>query len=99
MLRATLIAGLLAVTSVPGFAADAPAPAYSSATSSIGDLLDNPEAKAVLDKYMPGFSSNSQLEMARSMTLRQIQGFAPDQIKDEVLVKIDADLTKVPAKH
>ena len=99
MLRAALLANLLAITSVPSFAADAPAPVYSSATSSIGDLLDNPETKAVLDKDMPGFSSNPQIDMTRTMTLKQLQGFAPDQVKDEVLAKIDADLAKVPAKH
>ena len=32
------------------------------------------------------------------MTFKQIQQFAPDQIKDELLAKIDADLTKLPAK-
>ncbi|MFM6832643.1 MAG: hypothetical protein ACKOVA_20245 [Novosphingobium sp.] len=95
MFRKVLLAGLLAVTSVPAMAAGAP---YSSAETTIGSLLDDPAAKAVLDKHMPGFAGNPQIEMARSMTLKQIQGFAPDQIKDEVLAKIDVDLAKLPAK-
>lgn len=95
MFRKVLLAGLLAVTSVPAMAAGAP---YSSAETTIGSLIDDAAAKAVLDKHMPGFSTNPQIEMARSMTLKQIQGFAPDQIKDEALAKIDADLAKLPAK-
>ncbi len=95
MFRKFLLAGLLAVTSVPAMAAGAP---YSAADTAIGSLLDDPAAKAILDKHMPGFSGNPQVEMARSMTLKQVQGFAPDQIKDEALAKIDVDLAKLPAK-
>ena len=57
----------------------------------------DPATKAVIDKHMPGFSSNPQIDMARSMTLKQIQQFAGDQITDDVLAKIDADLAKIPA--
>jgi hypothetical protein len=35
--------------------------------------------------------------MARSMTLRQLQAYSGDTLKDEVLRKIDADLAVVPA--
>lgn len=95
MLRNALLAGLLAVSSVPAMAAGAP---YTTADTTIGTLVDDAAAKAVLEKHMPGFSSNPQLEMAKAMTLKQIQGFAPDMIKDETLAKIDADLAKLPAK-
>ena len=47
---------------------------------------------------MPGFSTNPQIDMARGMTFKQIQSFAPDMIKDEMLAKLDADLSKLPAK-
>lgn len=98
MLRNALIAGVIATAtlSAPVLAADAKV--MSTAESTIGDLLANPDAKAVVDKYMPGFSANPQIEMAKGMTFKQIQQFAPDQIKDELLAKIDADLTKIPAK-
>ena len=95
MLRKILLAGLLAASSVPAMAAG---PAFTTAETTIGTLVDDAAAKAVLEKHLPGFSSNPQLEMARGMTLKQIQGFAPDMIKDEVLAKIDADLAKLPAK-
>jgi para-nitrobenzyl esterase len=89
-----------AVSTAPAFAADpapaaAPAPGFSVETSTIGDLLDNADAKAVLDKHMPGFSGNEQISMARSMTLKQIQGFAPDRFSDELLGKIDTDLKAI----
>jgi hypothetical protein len=35
--------------------------------------------------------------MARAMTLRSIQPFAPDTITDTVLEQIDADLAKLSA--
>lgn len=82
----------------PVLAADAPAaaaPAYSTASTDIGTLLDNPQTRAVLDKHMPGFASNPQIEMARGMTLRQIQAFASDMLTDEVLGKVDADLALI----
>lgn len=104
MLRTTLIAGLFAVAAVsaPAIAADAPAAsaaAYSTASTDIGTLLDDPAAKAIIDKHMPGFSSNPQVDMARAMTFAQIQSFAPDQISEESIAKIDADLAKLPAKN
>ncbi|MFC3174110.1 hypothetical protein ACFOD9_07600 [Novosphingobium bradum] len=75
--------------------AAAPAPAYSTETTDIGTLVDTPATKAVLDKYLPGFSTNPQIEMARAMTLRQIQGFAADILTDDALGKVDQDLAKI----
>lgn len=94
---ATLLAG------TPAMAADAPAtaaaaPALSSATTDIGTLLDNPASKAILQKYMPEMIANPQIDMARSMTLKQVQGFAPDMLSDQKLAQIDAELAKLPAK-
>ncbi len=60
--------------------------------------LITPAAKAVLEKHIPALVSNPQIEMARSMTLKQIQGFAGDALTDAKLADIDADLAKLPAK-
>lgn len=102
MKKFAIAAALAAACAVPAHAADpapaaAAAPAYSTAESSIGTLLDNPATKAVIDKHMPGFSGNPQIDMARAMTLKQVQQFAGDQMTDEVLARIDADLAKIPA--
>ncbi|MET0586915.1 MAG: hypothetical protein ABWZ75_00200 [Novosphingobium sp.] len=102
MKKLAIAAALAAAFAVPVHAADpapasAPAPAYSTAETDIGTLLDNPATKAVLDKHMPGFSANPQIDMARSMSLKQVQQFAGDQMTDDVLAKVDADLAKIPA--
>ena len=88
------------ITALPAMAAEAqvaatPAPAFSTAGTDIGTLLDNPQTRAVLDKHMPTFAANPQIEMARAMTLRQIQSFAADMLTDEVLAKVDADLAMI----
>ncbi len=101
-MKALLIAAAaLGLTATPALAAEtataaAPAAAkFSTATSTIGDLLDNPSAKAVLAKHMAALVDNPQIEMARTMTLKQIQGMAGDMITDEVLAKVDADLAAI----
>jgi len=76
----------------------APAPAYSVETTDIGTLLDNPATKAVLDKNLPGFTANPQIDMARSMTLKGVQQYAADTLTDAALAKVQADLNKIPAK-
>jgi hypothetical protein len=90
---ALIAAPVLAID--PPAAAPAAAAKFSSATSTIGDLLDNAATKAVLMKHVPGLAGNAQIEMARSMTLKQIQGFAADQLSDEILAKIDLDLAAI----
>ena len=40
--------------------------------TTLGTLLDDPQAKAVLDKYLPGISSNPLAEMAKGMSLNMI---------------------------
>ncbi len=92
---------ILSASAAPVFAAD-PAPAaapaaavLSTSATSIGDLLDNAAAKAVLMKHIPALVSNDQIDMARSMTLKDIQAFAGDTLTDEALAKIDADLAAI----
>jgi hypothetical protein len=40
--------------------------------TTLGTLLDNPQAKAVLDEYLPGVSSNPLVAMAKGMSLKTI---------------------------
>ena len=71
---------------------------YSSATTEIGTLLDDPAAKAVIEKHVPGMTTNDQIDMARGMTLKDIQQYSPDAMNDKVLAETDADLAKLPVK-
>jgi hypothetical protein len=87
-----------AAATSPAFAADpapAAAPKFSTADTTIGDLIDNPTTKAVLEKHLSALIGNPQIEMARGMTLKQVQGFAGDQLSDEVLAKVDSDLAAI----
>lgn len=105
-MRALVLAAALGVSALslaaPAFAdppaAAAPGPAYSTADTSIGDLIDNPETKAVVDKYLPGVSTDPQIDQGRMMTFRQVQSYAPDRFSDDTLAKMDAELAKIPAK-
>jgi para-nitrobenzyl esterase len=90
-----------AAATPPASAASAPAPApahYTTADTDIGTLLDDPAAKAILDKYIPGMTTSDQIDMARGMTLKAIQPYAADKITDAVLANIDAEFAKLPPK-
>jgi para-nitrobenzyl esterase len=71
---------------------------YTTQDTEIGVLLDDPAAKAVLEKDAPDVAHSDQIDMARGMTLRAIQQYAPEQLTDAVLAKLDVDLAKLPPK-
>ncbi|NYD89139.1 hypothetical protein [Sphingomonas melonis] len=102
-----LVAAPAVVSAQAAPAAKAPAPAaattaavkhYTTEDTEIGTLLDDPAARVVLDKHIPGMTTNEQVDMGRAMTLKGIQQYSPDQITDKVLAAIDADFQKIPAK-
>lgn len=45
--------------------------AYTLNTT-LGELLDNPKAKAVLDQQLPGVSTHPMIGMARGMSINMI---------------------------
>ncbi len=103
MRTAILIAIFASSVPIAGAVAQAPpAPAsvqhYTTSTTEIGTLIDDPAAHAIIDKHLPGVLSGDQIDMARSMTLKAVQQFAPDRISDEALAAIDAELAKLPPK-
>lgn len=40
--------------------------------TTLGQILDNPQAKEVLDKYVPGVSANPMVQMARGMSINML---------------------------
>ena len=96
LLSAAICAPVVAQTAPQN--ASSTQPTYSTSATDIGTLLDDPAARAVIDKHIPGFSSGDQIDMARGMTLKAIQQYASDTITDQVLAKIDADLAKLKPK-
>ena len=103
-MRAFLIAGLIASLAPATAFAQAPAPApapaksYTTADTPIGTLLDDPAAKAVVEKHLPQLMSGGQIDQARPLTLKAIQQYAPEVFTDKLLADIDADLAKLPKK-
>lgn len=89
--------GVLSAQVAPAPAA-APAGGYSTADTELGTLIDNPDTKAVLVKYIPAMIASEQISMARGMTLKGLQQYAAEQLPDATLTRIDADLAKVPVK-
>ena len=82
---------------VPAATAAPAAAPFSTATTTIADLLANPAAKAVIEKHLPGFSAHPQIAVAGRLTLRAIQQFAQGQITNAHLDMIDAELAALPA--
>ncbi len=106
MLKSVAIALSLVLASATPVLAATPAPAaaetmpvYSSTETTIGVLLEDPAAKAILDKHIPGLSDNPSISMAAGMTLKALQGVAGDKVTDEMLAAVDSDFkTMKPAK-
>ena len=92
-----LAASVSATGSYAQTAAPAAATAYNVEATDIGSLLDNPAAKAIIDKHLPGFTANENISMARGMTLKSVQQYAPDMVTDKALAAIQTDLAKLPA--
>jgi hypothetical protein len=40
--------------------------------TTLGTILDDPKAKAVLDQYVPGISSNPMVAMVKGLTLNAL---------------------------
>ena len=72
-------------------------PVYSTAETTLGVLLEDPAAKAVIDKHIPGLTDNPSISMAAGMTLKALQAMAGDKITDEMLAAVDADFKAMQA--
>ena len=84
----------LPATRIPS-AAPATGKTFSVATSTIGELLDNPAAKAIFQKYLPTLVANPQMDLGRAMHRPDIVQYAPE-ITPEILASIDGDLKALP---
>jgi beta-glucosidase len=63
-----------------------------SLDSTVKDLLASETARAILDRHVPGFTSNPQISFAQSFTLTQVAGFDKQAFNEDVLRAIAADL-------
>lgn len=92
------VALMMGVPAIAQTAAPAAAGHYSTQDTTIGTLLADPAAKAIVDAHIPGLSSDSSIAMISGMSLRAVQPMAGDKINVGMLDAIDADLAKIPAK-
>ena len=85
------------VAPTPTAAPTTPAPAGTGLdiNSTIGQLLDNPQTKAVIDNCIPGFSTNPQVGMARGMTLPQVQPLSSGAITQAMIDCATAGLNAI----
>ena len=71
-----------------------------SSKSLIRDLIASPEAKAILEKHLPGASRHPDLPQALYMSLREVMycpEAASEGLTEEKVEAIDADLQALAA--
>jgi para-nitrobenzyl esterase len=103
------LAGLsIALAAAPAFAqsntagatADTPIPAKDPKASvektTIGDLIDNPKTKAVLQQDMPALLTYDGLDQIKGMTLRDISAYPQASLDQDKLTKIQKDFDAIP---
>ena len=100
MQNALIVAALALLA--PGVAVaqtDAPAPAAINAhytlDTPIKILIADPAAKAVLDKDLPGMSSDENLPKFDDKSLRELQPLSGGQLTDALMKQVAADLTAI----
>jgi hypothetical protein len=104
LLLAALAVGTVPTMIVPALAGEAPAAAaqperYSVSTTLVGTMLDDPVANALLKKMIPTVYANEMFQtMGRELTLKNIQQYEGEALSDENLVKLQAELDKIPAR-
>ncbi len=67
-------------------------PARFSTRTIIGVLLANPQARAVLEKRLPGMTRDPRVDQALGMTLREAAPYEPTILTEEMLKTLDREL-------
>ena len=77
-------------------AQDAPAPAAAVSIDTPSETLGaDARAKAVLDKYLPGIDQHPAYDQFKALSLKTLAPFSQGLITEDLLAKIDADLTAI----
>jgi hypothetical protein len=63
--------------------------------TTIGELIANPQAKAVLDKQMPGLADNPMIAMVKGMSLNMLLSMPQAAQLGITKEKVDALLVEV----
>ncbi len=65
---------------------------YDLTTTTLGELLEDPEVVAIMEKHAPGITSNPMLGMAKGMPAAQAVGMAGGMIGQDSVSAIMADV-------
>lgn len=60
--------------------------------SKIKDLIANPQCVAVLEKYMPGMTTNPGTKAAYGMTLKALMAFPQAKVSKDTAAKVAEEL-------
>jgi acetyl esterase/lipase len=94
-MAAAMIAGPMSGASLAQPAAAA-AGAPLTVDATVGELLDNAAARAVLQRQVPALVAEPSISQARDQTLRGIAVYAPALLTEAKLKAIDAELARTP---
>ena len=98
-----LLIGLALLMASPAWGQEAVAPAqaeaaskYSIKSSKLGELLNDPQTKAIFEKYFPEVANHPQINEGLDLTLPDVVQYLPDVVTPEKLAAMDADLKAIP---
>lgn len=63
--------------------------------TTLGTILDEPRAKAVLDQYLPGVSTNPMIAMVRGMSLNSLLAMPQAAQMGITREKVEGILTEI----
>ena len=63
--------------------------------TTIGQILDNPELLAAVERVSPGISQTPGIEMARNYTLSIAHEYDPYVLTEDILKRIEAEFAKI----
>ena len=66
-----------------------------SVDSKIKDLIANPKAADIVEKYSPGFKTDKQMKMVYGMSLRGLSKFPQAKALAEKLDQINQELSEI----
>ena len=72
---------------------------YSTARTPISDLMANPTTREIVTRHLPAVVNSGNIERMGGITLRRLQGLAPQMVSEATLSAIDAELGRLkPSK-
>jgi hypothetical protein len=97
MLIALVAATLLGAPALAQAPAVVATPAkFSVQTSTLGQLLADPAAKAILAKDFPEVVNHPDLDQGLDLTLPEVVQYLPDVVTPEKMAAMDAELKALP---